>query len=301
MRLFFRKTAAIFAAATVLSAAGIADAAAAEAHGVTPDPSVLTRIGGVFPVTNSMLMSWLVAGLIVLFVRLALGRPRLAPTRIQAAVEDLLIGLRDVLAPIVGKRVIPHAFPLLASFFIYILLMNWSGVLLGLFGEFLPFLRPATADLNTTLALAVVSFGGWLYFVLRYAGLRVLARETFGNKADRREVAAPLYAFLTVLFLAVGVIEVVSILIRPVSLSFRLYGNVFGGENLIHELGRLAPLGVPAAASFLEILIGLIQALVFTLLSAVYIGLVCNHGDEHETAHAPDKPAGETTPAPTPA
>jgi len=253
--------------------------------GVPQAPEPLFKLGD-FPITNSFVFSWIVALLLIITVRLAIGKqPRAIPTRAQAVIENLLTTLRDLLEPIVGKRVLPHAYPLLASFFIYILVMNWSGVLLGFFAEFLTFLRPANADLNTTLALAVISFGGWLWFVLRYAGLRTLARETFGNKAERSEVSGPMYAFLTVLFLAVGVIEVISILFRPVSLAFRLYGNIFGGENLIHQLGTLAPVIVPAAASFLEILIGLIQALVFTLLSAVYIGLVCNHGDEHEPEH----------------
>jgi len=260
-------------------------AAAAAHHGVPVAPEVVFSVFGL-PVTNSMLISWLVAGALVLAARaLVGGRPRLVPGRGQAVVESLLEALRDLLAPIVGPALIRHAFPLLLSFFVFILVMNWSGVLLGFFAAFLPFLRPANADLSMTAALALVSFGGWLWFVLRYAGLRALAREVFGNKADRREVAAPMYAFLTVLFLAVGVIEVVSILFRPVSLAFRLFGNVFGGENLLHQLGSLAPFIVPAAASFLEILIGLIQALVFTLLSAVYIGLVCNHdGGAHDTS-----------------
>jgi F-type H+-transporting ATPase subunit a len=298
-RNFFGLGVAIFAtffAAFAHAASAASAAAPAHAHDAVPQaPVLLNSPESVFPVTNSMVFSWLAAVLIIVLVRVAIGRrPRLVPSRGQAVVEGVLVWLRELLEPIVGKRVIAPAFPLLASFFIYILLMNWGGVLLGFFAEFLPFLRPANADLNTTLALALISFGGWLYFVLRYAGLRTLAREVFGNKAERSEVAAPMYVFLTVLFLAVGVIEVISILFRPVSLAFRLYGNVFGGENLIHQLGSLAPFVVPAAASFLELLIGLIQALVFTLLSAVYIGLVCNHGDEHE--HISDAVAGARRP-----
>ncbi|MDR1497485.1 MAG: F0F1 ATP synthase subunit A [Puniceicoccales bacterium] len=240
-------------------------------------------------------MMWIVALLGIVGIRLLTGVPRLVPSRGQALVEELLCSLRDLLAPIVGKRLAKPTFPLLLSFFIYILLMNWSGLLPGVGNigvwegvgadrRLADFFRPANSDLNTTLALAFVSFGGWVYFVLRFAGLRGLAKEMFGNKASRSEVSAPVYLFLTALFLAVGVIEVISILFRPVSLSFRLYGNIFGGENLLHHLGALAPYILPAAAYFLETLVGLIQALVFTLLSAVYIGLVCNHEQEE---HAP--------------
>jgi F-type H+-transporting ATPase subunit a len=79
---------------------------------------------------------------------------------------------------------------------------------------------------------------------------------------------------------------VVSIIFRLISLSFRLYGNVFGGENLIHSLGAIAPFVIPTFAAILEVLVGLIQAFVFTLLSAVYIGLICNHEGGHDEEHA---------------
>ena len=85
---------------------------------------------------------------------------------------------------------------------------------------------------------------------------------------------------LGVLFLAVGFIEILSILFRPVSLSFRLFGNVFGGESLLHSMFYLVPQInwiLPVPFYFMEVLIGLVQALVFTLLVAVYIGLICNH------------------------
>ncbi|MDR2862356.1 MAG: F0F1 ATP synthase subunit A [Puniceicoccales bacterium] len=263
----------------------------AESHGVPTSASEVLHFGS-FAVTNSMIMTWLVTLAILAGAKIFIGRPQLVPSRAQAVVEELLCSLKDLLAPIVGKRVISAAFPLLVSFFVYILLMNWSGLIPGVgnigawVGEgegrhFQDFFRPANSDLNTTLALALISFAGWIYFVLRYAGLRAFVRETFGNKATRSEVPLPLYLLLTVVFLAVGVIEMISIAFRPVSLSLRLYGNVFGGENLLHHLGGILPYVLPVAGYFLEVLVGLIQALVFTMLSAVYIGLVCNHSDEH--------------------
>jgi len=83
-----------------------------------------------------------------------------------------------------------------------------------------------------------------------------------------------------VIFFGVGLIEIVSIMFRPISLSFRLFGNVFGGENLMHSMSAISPWGLPIVFYFLEMLIGLVQALVFTLLVSVYIGLICNHGDD---------------------
>ncbi len=143
-------------------------------------------------------------------------------------------------------------------------------------------IRPGHADLNTTLALALVSFIAWLYYIIRYAGIRAIAYDLFGNKADKREVPIAIFLPLTLLFIAVGFIEIISILFRPVSLSFRLFGNVFGGENLLHSMFHLFPWGLPIPFYVLELLIGIVQALVFTLLVAVYIGLICNHGDEAE-------------------
>lgn len=256
------------------------------------------------PITNSILTTWIIAALIIVGVRLAVGTPKLIPGKGQAVVEGMAQGLRDALEPIVGKRMIGKTFPILCGFFVFILLMNWSGLLPGVGTlrlaqeaapaapgghaavEWLEVIRPANSDLNTTLALSALSFVFWTYFVLRYAGVRVLAHDLFGNKADKREIGLPMWILLSFIFLAVGGIEVVSILFRLVSLSFRLYGNVFGGENLIHALGGIVPVVVPALAALLEVLVGLIQAFVFTLLSAVYIGLICNHEGGHDEEHA---------------
>jgi F-type H+-transporting ATPase subunit a len=244
-------------------------------------------------VTNSILTTWIVAALIIIAVRLVVGTPKLVPGKGQAVVEGLAQGLRDTLEPIVGKKMISHVFPALCGFFIFILLMNWSGLLPGVgtlkygsVGSWEDLIRPANSDLNTTLALSVISFLAWTYFVLRYAGLKTLVLDLFGNKSDKREVGLPMWLLLGFIFLGVGCIEVVSILFRLISLSFRLYGNVFGGENLIHALGGIAPFVVPAIAALLEVLVGLIQAFVFTLLSAVYIGLICNHEGGHDEDHA---------------
>ena len=142
------------------------------------------------------------------------------------------------------------------------------------------FIRPANADWNGTIALAAVAMFAWFAISLRYAGPKHMLYDWFGNKAERSELATYIYYPLSVIFFLVGFIEIVSICIRPFTLSVRLFGNVFGGENLLHSTGFIFPF------YFLEILVGFVQALVFTLLLSVYIGLLCNHGDdEHEGAH----------------
>ncbi len=264
----------------------------ASSEGVSPTATDLFTIAG-FPISNSILTTWIIAALIIIAVRLAVGTPKLIPGKGQAVVEGMAQGLRDALEPIVGKQMIGKTFPLLCGFFVFILLMNWSGLLPGVGtiryshdGHWLEAIRPANSDLNTTLALSIISFLAWTYFVLRYAGLKVLIFDLFGNKADRKEIGWGMWIMLSFIFVGVGGIEVVSIAFRLISLSFRLYGNVFGGENLIHSLGGIAPYVVPAIAGLLEVLVGLIQAFVFTLLSAVYIGLICNHEGGHDEEHA---------------
>ena len=264
----------------------------ASEEGVNPKATDLFEIGGI-PVSNTILTTWILTALIIIAIRVLVGTPKIVPRKGQALVENMASGLRDALEPIVGKSMIGKVFPTLCGFFVFILLMNWSGLLPGVgtikYGEpghWLDAIRPATSDHNTTLALSAISFVAWTYFVLRYAGFKVLIFDLFGNKADKKELSFPMWIMLSFIFLGVGGIEVVSIAFRLISLSFRLYGNVYGGENLIHALGGIAPYVIPAVAGLLEVLVGLIQAFVFTLLSAVYIGLICNHEGGHDEEHA---------------
>ncbi len=249
--------------------------------------------------TNSIFTSWVVTILVLVVFRLMLGRVKTIPGRFQSVLETAVDGLRGVYEPIVGKKAMPLAFPVLVTLFFFILIHNWSGLIPGVgtigWGEptgqtymgvpdvhlahGTPLLRPHTADFNGTLALALFSFGAWFILVLKYAGPKLLMKDLFGNKADKKELPSPMYYGLSVIFLAVGLIEVFSILIRPFTLSVRLFGNVYGGESLMHSVGFLFPF------YFLEVLVGVVQALVFTLLSAVYIGLICNHGDDHADEH----------------
>jgi len=267
--------------------------ALASAEGVNPKATDLFEIGGI-PVSNSILTTWILAVLIIIAVRVLVGTPKIIPNKGQALVENVASGLRDALEPIVGKKMIGKTFPVLCGFFVFILLMNWSGLLPGvgtikyMTAEhgWQDAIRPANSDLNTTLALSILSFLAWTYFVLRYAGIKALVFDLFGNKADKKELSFLMWLMLGFIFLGVGGIEVLSIASRLISLPFRLYGNVFGGENLIHTLGGIAPYVVPAIAGMLEVLVGLIQAFVFTLLSAVYIGLICNHDAGHDEEHA---------------
>jgi F-type H+-transporting ATPase subunit a len=240
------------------------------------------------PITNSMVTSWVVSLLIIVAIRLMVRTPTLVPSRGQAVVENLVEGVFNLIQPITGKAAGKAAFPLLIGLFTFILIHNWSGLFPGVgtigthdgHGHLIPYIRPGNADLNGTAALAIVSMVAWVYLIFKYAGIKVIAYDLFGNKANKSDVPSALYYMLFIIFGIVGFIEIVSIIFRPISLSFRLFGNVFGGENLLHAMTGLFKWGLPIPFYFLELLIGFVQALVFTLLVSVYIGLICNHGDE---------------------
>jgi len=256
--------------------------------GVSPSPYKLTELFGL-PLTNAMVTTWVISIFLIIGVRLWVGTPKLIPNKGQAVLETLIGGLRELLEPILGKKAFPLAFPLLIGLFLYIVVHNWSGLFpgVGVFGFYDDhghmkyWMRPANSDLNSTLGMALVAMGAWLFISLKISGPKFFLWELFGNKADKKETPKAVYLLLIPIFFAVGLIEVVSIAFRPVSLSFRLYGNVFGGENLLTSMTGIAPYIVPSIFYFYEVLVGVVQALIFTLLVAIYIGLMTNHDEDH--------------------
>lgn len=274
-----------------LGFATLAFASEGGGEGVAPAAARLMDLGNGWVITSSMVTGWVISALIVIGILFAVRNPQIFPTKRQAVFESLLEALRELFEPIIGKKAFPAAFPLLVTLFIFILIHNWMGLLPGVGtigwghdvdGEFhltQPWIRPFNSDFNGTIALALVSFGAYLIIIFKYAGPKLILWDLFGNKADKAETPAWLYPFLSLVFLVVGFIEVFSIMIRPFTLSVRLFGNVFGGENLLHGTGFIF------VFYFMELLVGLIQAVVFTLLSSVYIGLICNHGDDHDHDH----------------
>ncbi len=265
--------------------------------------------------TNSIFVAIVVTSAILLFTRMATKRMELIPDGKQNFVELVIEFLYGQVEGIVGKHVAPKAFPLLATIFIFILASNWFGLIPGVgtigFGEkstpmsvhvdsahvdaaghatFVPLLRPATADLNMTLALAVVFMGVWVYLSIAELGVWGTILHIFGPKGGLQGM---LKYLLMPIFIFVGLIEVLSIAFRPMSLSLRLFGNIFAGETLLHTMGELGEkLGLHGWAAFLtsvvfplpfyfmELLVGVLQATVFSLLCAVYIKLATTHDEE---------------------
>lgn len=257
--------------------------------------------------TNSVFVGLIVLGLVFSFTRKATTNMALVPGKRQNFVEFVIEFLYNQIEGIVGKSVAPKCFPLLATLFIFILVSNWFGLLPGVgtigWGEghgffavnevHEPLLRPVTADLNMTLALALIFFGFWIYWTLSEVGLMGFLAHTFGPKGGLKGLMGMV---MIAIFFFVGCIEVFSIVFRNVTLPMRLYGNVYAGENVIHAIGGMldekGPIAsflghafLPLPFYFLELLVGLLQAMVFTLLCAVYVKLSTEHGDEHGEEH----------------
>jgi len=240
-----------------------------------------------FPITNSMVVTWIVALGLILFAQLATRKMTPVPAGAQNVVEWLVEGLDGFLEGVIGRRLVDRTFWLFASLFIFVLAANWFGLIPGVgtigwghegargFEVDRPLLRGANADLNLTLAMALVFFGCWIVWALRENGPGGFAKELFAPKGDSTGL---MRALMLVPFFASGCLEMVSILFRPVSLSFRLYGNVFAGENMLEAMASVAPHFawlVPVPFYLLELLVGVVQALVFMLLTAVFTLLIC--------------------------
>jgi F-type H+-transporting ATPase subunit a len=275
----------------------IADGISAEAEGGEHLPAsapVLFTVASV-PVTNSMLTGWLAASILIgvsLRFRQQVRAGR--HTLFTGSVESLVVFLYGFLADIMGERLAQKTFWLLGSFFIFILCSNWLGLFPGIgsigwghttehmFKVTQPLFRGVNADLNTTLALGALFFLFWFIWAWKENGPVGILKHIFAPKGGATGI---MYFVMAVVFLAVGFLEVFSIIIRPFSLALRLYGNIFAGEvmleTMLHKVPALGWL-LPVPFYLMEVLVGLIQAFVFTLLSAVFVMLICSHEDTEE-------------------
>lgn len=250
---------------------------------------------GPFPITNALVTSWVAVLVIVLFVFVLRKSLREVPKGIQNFFEAILESALSLCDQVTGSRKISNAvFPLAFSVFLFILINNWLGLLpLGGFGileegehglSFVPFLRSGTADINTTLGLAVMSviganlfgifsIGAWKAFN-KFINLKALGQIfTKIRKEPSVLVVAPVTFF-------VGILELVGEIAKVASLSFRLFGNIFAGEVLLVAMSAILPYLLPVPFLFLEIFVSLIQALIFAILTLVYFTIAATHHEE---------------------
>jgi F-type H+-transporting ATPase subunit a len=245
-----------------------------------------------FPITNSMVVGWIVAAGLIIFTRVTTRNMKNVPGGTQNLLEWLVGGLYGFLETIIGPQLVKRTFWFFATVFIFILSANWVGLIPGVgtigwghqtphgFVVDQPFFRGANADLNLTFAMALVFFFFWIVWSLQEVGPVGVLKELFAPKG---ESTGFLKGLMIVVFFAAGFIEIVSILFRPISLSFRLYGNIFAGETMLETMSRMIPgLGwlLPIPFYFMELLVGLVQAMVFMLLCAVFTLLMVQHEQE---------------------
>ena len=258
-----------------------------------PQAAPLLVNGTYLKISSSMVVTWVVAILLIVAAQIATRDIKEIPEGAQNFWEWVVEGLHNFLEGIVGRELVGKTFWFFASIFIFILATNWFGLLPGVGSlwfeimrngriEHVPFLRGANADLNMTFAMAIVFFACWIFWALQANGLFGFLLHLFGPKGETQGLMKVLMIFV---FFCVGILEVVSILFRPISLSFRLYGNVFAGENMLEAMSHMGGVWfgwlLPIPFYFMELLVGLVQALVFMLLTAVFTLLICQHEEEH--------------------
>ena len=297
---FFLRFFSIFTATLLVSAPSLM---AAEVHDHLPTAAEVLFEVGPFKFTNSTLMVVIVAAFLILIAQLATRKIEIVPTKLQNVVEWVVESLLDFLSGVLGEGLAKRTFWFFGTLFIMILFSNWMGLFpgvgtIGVFNtlpdgsyvpgdSFTPFLRGGNADLNMTAAMAGAFFILWFYWAFTETSAKEFFAHIFAPKGKFQGVM--MFA-MVIIFGFVGVIEVLSIAFRPVALMFRLYGNVYAGENMLESIMNLVPIDALKWLAalpfyFLELLVGLIQALVFTLLCAVFLRLICEHEHDDEHAH----------------
>lgn len=249
-------------------------------------------------ITNSFLTMLLVMLFLIILGSLVARRAQLIPGRLQSVVEMVVEFLLGLVEGTAGKKLGRRIFPLIGGLFIFIIVANYTGLLpgigtIGIWHEgkhalvaasegatgtehggrtLVPLFRPPSADLNMTLAMALIS----------YVAFQVAGISAHGVWGRIKHMANPPFLLP---------IEIISELSRIVSLSFRLFGNIFAGETLLTVMYGIANaikitvvgLVIPVIFLYLEVLFGFIQALIFAVLTLIYIALASAH--EHEEEH----------------
>lgn len=260
---------------------------------------------GSFPITNAMVNGWIAVVFFVILAFVISRRKALVPKGLQNVAEGLVEFMLAEIQKVTGDKTRARLFfPIIATLFLFILFSNWLGLIpgtgsIGVWGmheghvALIPLLRPAGSDLNFTLAIAAFAVVASHLFGIRALGLT----NHFSKFVNVRGIfrafkKGPMAVVVAVIEFGVGLIEIVSELAKVLSLSLRLFGNVFAGEVLITVMLGLFAYFLPLPFIFLEILVGVIQATVFSMLTLAYLTVATeahggeDHEEEHGDAHA---------------
>ena len=236
---------------------------------ISLQPEIIGTLFGI-PISNSLILSLITASILIVGGFLLVHSLRMIPGKAQNAVETLLEGIIAFMGQALGNaEQAKKFFPLVATIFLFILFNNWVGVLpgtgsVGFYEEhggeqtFVPLLRSANSDLNTTFALALISVVAIQWYGIRKLGfLKHISKFLVFTKG-------PIQFF-------VGILELIGEFAKVLSFSFRLFGNIFAGEVLLIIIMTLVPVIAPFPFIMLEFFVGFIQALVFAMLTLIFL------------------------------
>jgi F-type H+-transporting ATPase subunit a len=273
-------------------------------------PEVFFYIGK-FPVTNTVINTILVDGFLVILAFVTRSKLKLIPGMFQNLMEYFFSGIHGFVENVAEKKT-SAIFPVFMTFFLFIIVANLSGLVpgLGTFGikeqtvvngetvtEFIPFNRPTTSDLNTTLALAIVSIVITNGYAIHKLGLKEYLTKFFafipflisigqGKPNINVNWKNPLEVFISVLtpivMIFVGLLELLSEFVKAVSLSFRLFGNIYAGDVVLNTVHDMFAFIFPIPFMMLELIAGSIQALVFAMLTMVFMIILSSSHHEDE-------------------
>ncbi|MCL5411669.1 MAG: F0F1 ATP synthase subunit A [Patescibacteria group bacterium] len=231
---------------------------------------------GNFPVTNTFITTWIAALLLIVVSFFATRDMKKVPSGLQNFMELVVETLYNQVEGLAFEKA-KVFFPWVATFFIFIITANYLGLMPG-FGSigfteieqgkevFVPLLRTINSDLNVTLGLALISVIVTHYYAIKYLGILEYIKK---------------YISLNPIYLFVGLLELVAEFTKILSLSFRLFGNIFAGEALITTISSMAAFVVPLPFMMLELIVGFVQATVFMMLTLVFmVVLTSKHGGE---------------------
>lgn len=241
-------------------------------------------------ISSSILTSWIVIAIVLTVMILATRGLREIPGRAQNLVEFIYEALSGFATSLGGPKAARYV-PLFAAFFLFILFSNWIGLVPPV-GK-VTFLRAPSSDVNITIGLALVSFTLFHVEGIRALGIKGYLAKFFPFGEFRNGVGAGVIAMF------VGLVELLLEFVKPLTLSMRLFGNIFGGEVALGVMTALTVAIIPVALVGLEFLLNFVQALIFSVLTLMFTlaAIEGHHADDHEPGHAPVAD-GSAVPAP---
>lgn len=259
---------------------------------------------GNFVITNTLVNAYIAVGFFLIVALIASRRKNLVPKGIHNFFETIIeFALAEVDKVTGDKKKTRLFFPLVATIFFFILFSNWLGQLPGTGSigvwetvhgelELIPLLRPATSDLNMTLAIALVAVASTHLAGLAGVGVANHVSKFFNIRGIFRAIPkGPMAIIISIVEFFIGLIELVGEFAKTLSLSLRLFGNIFAGEVLMTVMLGLFSYALPIPFIFLELLVGVIQATVFSMLTLAFLVVATmshdhEEGESHEKEHA---------------